>query len=167
MPLEVPAAAVDGIALRASEPRDEPFLRALYRDVRDPELALTAWSEAQKRAFSDDQFSLQDRHYRAHYRDAAFLVIERGGQPVGRIYIAAFDAEIRLMELSLVAAARNAGLGTRIIRWLQQKAAAEGAQLTLNVETFNPALRLYARLGFGEESRDGMYVRMRWRAPAS
>ena len=51
------------------------------------------------------------------------------------------------------------GLGTEILRSLQQSAQFAGAQLSLHVLKVSPALRLYERLGFnivGEE--DGMYA---------
>jgi predicted GNAT family acetyltransferase len=42
----------------------------------------------------------------------------------------------------------NRGLGTTLLRNLQSEAAAAGKPLRIHVERFNPALRLYERLGF-------------------
>ena len=153
--------AVPGIGFREVEPRDEPFLRALYRSTREPELDLTGWEEAQKQAFADSQFALQDRHYREHYRGATFLVIERAGEPIGRLYLYAMKQEVRVMDVALVAAARGAGLGTAIMQAILDDAARDGAAVTLHVESFNRARSLYDRLGFREETVEGIHVRMR------
>lgn len=156
---------VPGIALRDAQPCDEAFLRALYRGSREAELALTGWSEAAKQAFADSQFTLQDRHYRKHYGAASFLVIERAGAPIGRLYLQRDDEELRVIDVLLVASARNAGIGTAILKSLQRDAARQGIAVTLHVEAGNPARALYARLGFREEASEGPYVRMRWEAP--
>lgn len=163
---ELGAPPVPGLALRETTPQDEPFLRDLYHDVRLPELVPTGWDEATKRAFTDSQFTLQDRYYRGNYRGARFLVIEEGGARVGRLYLHAREKELRVMEISIVPARRNGGLGTAIFRSLQEAAALAGRALTLSVETFNPVRRLYARLGFVESPPDGIYLEMRWDPPS-
>ncbi|MGH1560931.1 hypothetical protein ACRAWD_30945 [Caulobacter segnis] len=50
------------------------------------ELDATGWSPQQKRMFTDSQFELQDRHFRARFPAADFLIIERKGRPIGRLY---------------------------------------------------------------------------------
>ena len=162
MPLDLPAPPIAGIALRPVEPRDEAFLRALYYSVREAELAATNWDERTKRAFTDSQFDLQDRWYRTQYEGAKLLVIEQAGEAIGRIYLYESPSELRLMEIALVAARRNAGIGTALVEWLKELAAAKGRAVTLHVETFNRARALYARLGFAEVSAEGFYVQCRW-----
>ena len=162
MPLDLSAPPVAGIALRTVEARDNAFLRALYFGVREAELANTNWDESTKRAFADSQFDLQDRWYRSQYEGVKLLVIEDAGEPIGRLYLHEFPGELRLMEITLLSARRNAGLGTALIEWLQSLAAGEGRAVTLYVEGFNPARALYARLGFVEEATEGIYVRCRW-----
>lgn len=166
MRAEWEAPPIEGLVLREALPADEPFLRDLYHDVRLPELAPTGWDEATKRAFTDSQFTLQDRYYRANYPGARFLLIEEGGAKVGRLYVHAREGELRVMEVSIVPGRRNAGLGTRILAALQQAASREGRALALSVETFNPVRRLYARLGFVERTSDGIYLELRWSPPS-
>jgi GNAT superfamily N-acetyltransferase len=156
--------APPGIDFREVQASDWEFLRALYRETREAELALTAWDEPQKRAFTDSQFELQDRWYRDSYRGAQFLALVQGDTPVGRLYLHARPAEIRIMEFTLAAAVRNEGLGTRVIRALQDLAAGQGKALSLHVEAFNRARTFYRRMGFREGAIDGVYVPMRWEA---
>ena len=160
---EVPAHAISGIVLRPVVEGDTPFLRALYRSVRDPELALTGWPEEARQAFSDSQFGLQDRFYREHYPQTAFLAIERDGEAIGRIYVGTAPGPLRLMDIALVPKERNRGLGTALVAWLAAWADREGRDVTLHVEENNPARRLYARQGFEDDGVDGPYARMRRR----
>jgi GNAT superfamily N-acetyltransferase len=162
MRLEPGASPQAGIRLRDVEPGDEAFLRLLYRSSREPELRLTAWSEGEKSAFANSQFDLQDRWYRENYPGVQFLVVEREGVPIGRLYLHSTGGDLRLMDITLAPAARNQGLGSSLIRWLEARAGAAGATISLHVEVFNPARALYHRLGFAEEEVEGVHVRMRW-----
>jgi GNAT superfamily N-acetyltransferase len=162
---EWPRAPTPEITYREVAEGDMPFLRALYRETREAELALTAWDDDGKRRFADEQFTLQDRWYRGHYPGAHLLAIERAGILIGRLYLHAGSEELRLMDLTLAAAERNRGLGSAIVVSLMEFAAARGLALTLHVETFNPAQRLYARLGFRAGEPNGIYLPMRWEPP--
>jgi len=95
-------AAVGGVSLRKEGSEDEPFLIALYASTRETELARTLWTDAEKTAFLRSQFALQQAHYRTHYRDADFCIIEAEGRPIGRFYVHRGAQEIRLMELALL-----------------------------------------------------------------
>ena len=46
---------------------------------------------------------------------------------------------------------------------LQSEAVAAGKPLRIHVERFNPALRLYERLGFRQIDDRGVYLFMEWR----
>lgn len=151
------------LQLRNAEESDLAFLRSLYRTVRDPELALTPWSEAQRQAFSDSQFALQDRHYRAHYPGALFLVIEHQGVPVGRLYLGTAPGPLRLMDLAFMPVWRGRGWGTALVRAVVGRADREARDTLLFVESNNPAYRLYGREGFIDEGVEGVYRRMRRR----
>jgi GNAT superfamily N-acetyltransferase len=155
------------VDLREERDEDTSFVRALYAEVRAPELALVPWNEVQKRAFTDSQFSLQREHYRRHYPTAEFLLIERDGTLIGRVYVHASPDTICLMEISLVEAQRGQGIGTVLIRELLLLAAEHGATVTLHVEPNNPAEHLYTRLGFNFVEQRGVYNFMEWRPAAA
>jgi RimJ/RimL family protein N-acetyltransferase len=165
MPLEVPAPDIAGVAFRPVADGDYPLLRSLYRSTREHELALTGWPEAERQAFSDSQFALQDAWYRGQYPGAALLVIEKDRAAVGRIYLHESPGELRIMDITLAPGMRNHGLGTALFTWLISWAARGRRDVTLHVEAENPARRLYARLGFIDEGVDGLYNRMRWKPP--
>ena len=110
------------------------------------------------------QFDAQHAHYQEHYPGAAFDVILVDGQPAGRLYVAREDDEIRIVDIALLPEYRNRGIGTRLLRGLQSEAAAAGKPLSIHVERFNPALRLYERLGFRQIEDQGVYLFMEWRS---
>lgn len=152
-----------GIVLRPEADADIGFLKDLYASSREREMALLAdWSEAQKREFLEQQFAAQRSHYREHYPAARFDVIERDGERIGRVYVADLRREIVLMDITLVPAERNAGLGTRLCRDIQAEARDKGKIMSLHVEDENPARRLYDRLGFVEIAAVTFYKLMHW-----
>jgi GNAT superfamily N-acetyltransferase len=127
-------------------------------------LSVTGWSDLEKAAFCRGQFNAQTAHYRENYPGASLQIIERDGEPIGRLYVMRWEREIRIMDIALLPEHRGAGIGTKLLRELQKEAAAAGKPLTIHVERFNPALQLYQRLGFREIEDKGVYLLMRWSA---
>jgi ribosomal protein S18 acetylase RimI-like enzyme len=154
---------VANIELRPETDADLPFLKDLYASSREREMALlTEWSDEQKREFLDQQFSAQRAYYRKHYPDARYDIIERDGQAIGRLYVAVLRREINLMDITLVPEERNAGLGTRLCKEVQDEGEREKKIVSLHVEDDNPARRLYDRLGFVEIAAVTFYKLMHW-----
>jgi GNAT superfamily N-acetyltransferase len=150
------------IELRSVEPDDAPFLSQVYAGTRAEDWALVDWAESEKTAFLAMQFAAQDAYYREHYPGAAFQVILCDGAPVGRLYVHRRPAEIRIMDIALLPEYRGAGIGTFLLRDLLAEGARRGTPVTIHVERFNPALRLYARLGFRPLEDKGVYLLMEW-----
>jgi len=142
---------------------DREFLCRLYASTRQEELAPVPWSEPEKEAFLRLQFDAQDRHYQEHFPAAAFQIIELDAQPIGRLYVDRRADEIRLIDIALLPEFRGAGIGTALLMELIDEAAAAGKPLRIHVERFNPALRLYQRLGFRPLEEHGVYLLMEYR----
>ena len=153
------------LTLRPIAPGDMPFLYRVYFSTREAELALVDWSAAQKDAFVRQQFAAQHHHYQEHYAGAAFQIILADEQPAGRLYVARWPAEIRIVDIALLPEYRNAGIGTRLLTDLMAEARASHKSLSIHVEQFNPALSLYTRLGFTRTGEHGVYYRMDWTPP--
>ncbi len=165
--IALPAALLSqGYALRPETDADLPFLMQLYASTREAELATVPWPPAQKQAFIASQFDAQRRHYRAYYRGCAFDVIERDGAPGGRLYLDTLPSRLHIVDISLLPEWRGQGTGTAILKALQRAAAGAGKNLGIMVEQFNPALRLYRRLGFADIADHGVYLEMEWRPGA-
>jgi len=141
-----------------------PFLRDLHRALRAEEFSALPLSSDQKQALVDQQFSLQHRSYVASFRQADFLIVERDGAAIGRLYIDRTRDAWHIIEICLRPERRNAGLGSAIVEAIQNQATAAGAGgITLNVACANVgARRFYRQLGFRETARDGAYAQMEW-----
>ena len=155
-------AAVATIELREVVPEDRAFLRAVYGSTRWEELEPTGWTDEQKHAFLDHQFEAQDAYYREHYEGATYDVVVVDGFPAGRLYVARWPEEIRIMDIALLPTERGKGVGTMLLRDLQDEAAAAGKRVTIHVESENPAMAWYERLGFGRVEDRVPYVLMEW-----
>lgn len=148
------------VVLRPIEPGDMEFLRSLYASTREQELAVVPWPPDVKQAFLRQQFEAQHAHWTEHYPGANFDLVLRGGEPVGRLYVDRWPREIRIVDVSLVPEARGGGLGTALLRRVIAAGDAAGKPVSIHVEMFNPARRLYARLGFVEKDTHGVYILM-------
>ena len=149
---------VTTISLRPSEPTDEPLLYEVYASTREDELALVDWTDVQKAAFLRQQFSAQHSFYHDRYAHARFDLILQDGTPIGRLYVARWPEKIHILDIALLPPYRNAGIGTGLLRALLAEAAATGKRASIYVERFNPARRLYERLGFSEVADEGIYL---------
>jgi ribosomal protein S18 acetylase RimI-like enzyme len=150
------------ITLRPITPDDEEFLRQVYASTREEELALTDWDTAQKAAFVQMQFAAQHRYYQENYRQTTFDVILVDGQPAGRLYVARWAKQIRIVDIALLPEYRNAEIGSALLHELMAEAAAAGKPVSIHVERYNPALRLYTRLGFVPIGEHGVYFLLEW-----
>lgn len=160
------ALAASGIHLREAMPEDLPLLADIYATTREEELQQVSWNPEQKKAFTDWQSAQQEQHYALHYPRAERLLIEQqhaSGRPgatpvaIGRIYLETTRLEVRLMDITLFPAYRNRGLGTRVMNALLCYADALPRQMSLHVEPFNPAKRMYERMGFVVSETRGLY----------
>jgi ribosomal protein S18 acetylase RimI-like enzyme len=149
-----------GISLRPVSSSDRDFLLQVYASTREEELRLVDWSADQKAAFVRMQFEAQDAYYREHYHPATFDVIEIDGEPVGRLYVARWEDEIRIIDIALLPEHRGRGIGTRLLEELLAEGAETGKRVSVHVELNNPARTLYERLGFVPVAEHGLYVLM-------
>lgn len=143
---------------------DLAFVAGLYASTRYQELAVTGWPPEQQHAFLLQQHGAQHAHYRANYPGAEWLIVERGGVPVGRLYRVSWPREIRIIDISLLPGARGVGIGTSILTAIQAEAKEGGKAVSIHVEKNNPARSLYDRLGFTVAEDKGVYDLMEWRA---
>jgi ribosomal protein S18 acetylase RimI-like enzyme len=156
------ATAASAIALRPVGLADGDLLFRIYASTRAEELALVGWTEEQKQTFLLQQFAAQSADWGKHYPAADFRIIEVDGVPAGRFYVNRGTEEIWLVDIALLPEYRRGGIGAALIRGLLAEGKAAGLPVTLHVEVFNPARRLYERLGFEAVEDRGVYVLMRW-----
>lgn len=149
------------ITLRPVDADDNDFLVEIYGSTRAEELALVPWTVEQQQAFIRSQFAAQQEHYAKTYPAASHDIILSDNRAVGRLYVARLDQEIRIIDITLLPAERNIGIGSYLIKQLLDEANRSGKMTRIYVEEFNPSLRLFERLGFSPSEQHGMHVLMR------
>ena len=146
------------VTLRPVTADDHDFLVAVYGSTRAEELALVPWTTEQQQLFVRSQFAAQQDHYAKKYPAASHDIIVSDNRPVGRLYVARLDQEIRIIDITLVPAERNAGIGSYLIEQLLDEANRAGKVTRIYVEEFNPSLRLFERLGFSPSEQHGIHL---------
>ena len=157
MPPPLRAVAKFGISYRPFTPDDLPFVAELYASTRRWEVALAGWSRDMQDAFLAQQHEGQHRHYMLHYPGAEWLIVERGGAAIGRLYLHEGARDLRIVDISLVAECRGLGFGGAILRDVLDDTRGRGKSVSIHVEKNNPARRLYERLGFETSEDRGVY----------
>ena len=152
------------ITLRPVQADDQDFLFELYCDTRADEMAAWGWDAAQREVFLRMQFRAQQQHYQRLATPAERQIVCRDARPIGWIAIIQEQHALRLADIALLAAERNQGIGTALIREVLATAARVGAPVQLQVLRHNRAIRLYQRLGFTTIGDDGVYLAMEWRS---
>lgn len=150
------------ITLRDAAPEDMPFLARLYSDTRCQEVSAWGWPPSQQELFLQMQFDAQHRSYRSSFPDAADRIIYVEDAPAGRLLVDRETTACLLVDIALLAAHRNHGIGTLLLRDLQEECRTRDRVLRLQVLRGNPAIRLYERLGFRQTGADPVYIQMEW-----
>lgn len=149
------------VTLRALHSDDMPFIEHLYAGSRANEMARSGWQAAQIAAFLSQQFHAQHTYYQTHYHDAQFLIIEQAGQAIGRIYMFWGPTTLNLIDITLLPEFQGQGIGSTLIEAQLRRADNQGLKVELFVESYNPAQRLYGRLGFHVCGDSGVYLKLR------
>jgi GNAT superfamily N-acetyltransferase len=154
------------ITFRPETDDDIDFTARLYASTREEELRPVDWPAEQKAAFLRQQFDAQRLHYRTQYENAEYSIILDGHEPIGRLYIHRSADDIRVMDIALLPEYRGRGIGSMLMKKIIDAAAANGQSVSIHVEIFNPAMRMYERLGFRHIDTYGVYHLMEWRPGA-
>ncbi len=151
-----------GPGLRPVRPDDAETLYRIYASTREDELAVVPWDASAKEAFLRTQFAAQDRYYHANFPDASYDLIVGGGEVLGRLYVERGEAAWQVIDLALLPEHRRKGIGTQLLAQVLSEAGTAGKPVQMHVERFNPAQRLYDRLGFRQIADQGVYLLLEW-----
>lgn len=149
------------LLFRPIQDSDMPFLYQVYARTRDEELAVTGWTEEQRTLFLMSQFQAQHQYYQKTFPNAHYEVILKDDLPIGRFYHEQRNGDYHILDIALLPAYRNQGIGSFILKNTITKAEQVPQAVTIYVEQNNPALSLYHRLGFQQVSSHGLYYFMK------
>ena len=152
-----------GITIRPVQIGDESFLLRVYASSRAEELRQTGWTDAEKQTFVEMQFAAQIQDYSIRFPDSEQSIVLISETPAGRLWINRSDEEIRLLDIALLPEFRNTGIGTILLRHLQEEAKTSARPIHHAVYKDNmDALRFYERLGFNIIENYDTYCLMEW-----
>lgn len=137
-------------ALRPGTAADFDFAYDLYRELMQPlTVALIGrWSDDGERPV-----------VRAGLAAGNVQIVEVVGRPAGWIQIREIEGRLDLQQIYVVASLQGSGLGTALIRALQER----GLPIALSVMHNNHRARaLYLRLGFRDAAERAHKHEMRW-----
>lgn len=136
------------VSCRVVTDQDDEFLFDVFFDTRIEEVSKAGWNDEQIQEFMNLQYRAQSMHYEKHFPDSERLVLLKGNTPIGRLLIDYRSDEIRIIDIAILIKYRNLGVGNFFVREVMNKADSMSLPLSIHVERYNPAMRLYKRLGF-------------------
>jgi ribosomal protein S18 acetylase RimI-like enzyme len=140
------------VSLRPATESDYAYLWWLHgATMRTYVDAIWGWDEAVQRRLFDDRFD-----------PARLEIIESAGEAVGVISVEQQREFISLSAIEVAPDFQSKGIGTRLIRDMQDEAERQCVPLRLRVLQGNPARRLYERLGFAETEETETHIMMNW-----
>ncbi|HLJ50890.1 MAG TPA: GNAT family N-acetyltransferase [Bryobacteraceae bacterium] len=146
------------ISLQSVCETDDPFLFELYASTREAELSQVPWTDTQKQAFLQMQFDAQKRGYKSTHPGAEHQLICADGVPVGRLYLDRLADRLHILDITVAPRFRHSGFGSCVLRGILDEANTKNKMVTIYVESFNPSVRLFQRLGFEVASVDGFQL---------
>jgi RimJ/RimL family protein N-acetyltransferase len=150
------------LSLRPAAEDDTSFILSLYASTREQEMALVPWSPEQKDAFVRMQYEAQKRHYQAEFPRAAHDIIYVDKTPVGRLYLDRQGEVLHILDITVLPQHRGQGAGALVLRRVLDEARGADKPVTIYVESFNPSLPLFERLGFQRDHEQGFQLLMKW-----
>ncbi len=139
--------------LRPARAEDREFLRRLHElSFRRHVELVWGWDDDEQLAFFERRF-----------QPARLQNVQSGGEDVGVLSVEDLDGELFLADIEIHPRWQGRGIGSSIVRSLQDRAGTAGKALTLEVLHVNSRARaLYERLGFRPTEEDGIRARLHW-----
>jgi ribosomal protein S18 acetylase RimI-like enzyme len=146
------------ITLRPVQESDDEFLLKVYGSTREQELAQVPWTAEQKQQFVRMQWEAQRNHYAAQHPHASHEIICIEGIAAGRLYLDRSGEKFHILDITILPEHRNRGAGSFLLNQIMAEAKEAGKPVSIYVETFNPSLRLFQRLGFTPIQQEGFHL---------
>ncbi len=109
------------------------------------------------------QFESQAKSYNSQFPQSEHSVVLVGEEPAGRIWLNEDKKEIKVLDLALLPAFQNQGVGSRLMKSCQERAKAAGKPLRHSVLKWNSgAISFYLRLGFTPCGGDEYFLQLEW-----
>lgn len=145
--------------LREARAEDEARRYRIFIETAGTDLMRLAGNES----LLQMQYRAREMSYASRFPGAEEkMICLPDGRSVGRLVVYRQPGAMRLVDIGLLESHRGQGIGTALLKDLQQECMDGGSRLELQVARTNRAAQLYLRMGFSVTSEDAMYAHMRW-----
>ncbi|MCR9222166.1 MAG: GNAT family N-acetyltransferase [Alphaproteobacteria bacterium] len=155
----------NGLTVRPARPADKPFLKKLVDDKYSDLRATTDLSRDQVEHLMDVQLTGQTTGYGGMFPNAAYFVIEKTGQPIGKLSLD-WDGECaRVVDLGFIRKAQGKGYGQSVVLALLAACGQAKCPLTVVCLTHNVALLHFLKSnGFEAEAAEpgAAHIMLTW-----
>jgi hypothetical protein len=163
------ATSQTGLILRRAGPDDEALMLRIYISSKELEFGAIPLSEYQKDFLLRQQHLAQMTTWRQQYPELTEWIIEADAEPAGRLIFSMTPDVIMVCDLAVLPDFRNSSIGATVIRDVVfAESLRTGIVARASVTPYNPARRLYARLGVVElpPTGDSPMIPLEWRPSA-
>jgi GNAT superfamily N-acetyltransferase len=149
-------------SLRPAGPADEDFLFGIFVASRERELA--PLPSEMRAVLAQQQYCIHKSGVGADFPEARqFILLAADSAPAGMVILAKRPGVLWVIDMALHPDHRNAGLGAALLQSLMDECRQSGRIMKGSVTPYNPARRLYARLGVTELGAEHGYIALEWR----
>src|SRR5258706_9795435 len=132
------SAIIPTLAVRPAVVHDEIFLYELYAAIRGPLFAMTPLTPVQREHLLRVQFRGQISTYTQQYPNSCYHIVLLDSKPVGRLWVAPGIAEFHLVDIAIHPSVQSKGLGSALVKRLQDEAQKAKLPIRSMVDRFNP-----------------------------
>lgn len=150
------------IHLTDESPTHHEFLLSLFVSTRAAEVAAWGWSKSQATEFLSSQFDIQQRSYQQQFQNLQTYMIGQANQFIGMIQLHEQADTIRIVNVIIAPSIQGIGIGTSVLRFLQNYAEQQQKAIQLSVDHTNRAKHWYSHLGFVVVSNQDWNCSMIW-----
>lgn len=136
------------IQLKRKDTSDSEFLSKLFGEIKIAELHADGWQEQMKNQLMAIQYDAYEQMIKNEYPNADDFVIMVDSEKAGRLHLNNEEGSIRILNISILPAFHNLGIGSKIIKDLLVEADLKNKPVYLEVDKVNAAFNLYKKLGF-------------------
>ncbi|MBF0195624.1 MAG: hypothetical protein HQL71_13765 [Magnetococcales bacterium] len=153
----------NGISVRPSKSGDKQFLKNLYHSTRN-DLSFAVKDEEELSLMIEQQRTAQITGYGTTSPNAYEFILEKSSEKIGRLMIDWTGTEIRILDISFIAAVRDkGGFGSAVIASLQQAVKANNAAISMHIlKVYVTDFVMCQNLGFRVKEDKGYGWHMLW-----
>ena len=138
----------NGLTVRPARPGDKAFLEKLHKDQRE-DLKMIDADKDYIEGILDLQLRAQSQGYGTMFPNALYFIIEKTGEPVGKLTLDWGGTEARVVDLGFIKRARGKGFGQTVIQGLLAACGPAKCPLAVSVAINNPGLyQSLLKMGF-------------------